>query len=184
MEAGRAAQPVELIARVNRARRDNPALQSDASLRFYPVDNDSLLCYAKSDAELENLVVAVVNLDPHHVQSGWSSSTWRRLASTRIRPTRCTTCSPARAFSGAGRATSSSSIRSARRRMCSRCGASCAPNAISTTSCVIPGKLHGQTGRSQRQGSAGAARTETGRPGRGALVQGRGRLPAAHQGLL
>ena len=61
----------ELIARVNRARRDNPALQSDASLRFYPVDNDSLLCYAKSDAELENLVVAVVNLDPHHVQSGW-----------------------------------------------------------------------------------------------------------------
>ena len=61
----------ELIARVNRARRDNPALQSDASLRFFDVDNDSLMCYAKSDAELENLVVMVVNLDPHHVQSGW-----------------------------------------------------------------------------------------------------------------
>ena len=61
----------DLIARVNGARRDNPALQSDASLRFYPVDNDSLLCYSKSDAELENLVVTVVNLDPHHVQSGW-----------------------------------------------------------------------------------------------------------------
>jgi len=61
----------ELIARVNRARRDNPALQSDASLRFFDVDNDSLLCYAKSDATLENLVVTVVNLDPHHVQSGW-----------------------------------------------------------------------------------------------------------------
>ncbi|MBE0614503.1 MAG: alpha-1,4-glucan--maltose-1-phosphate maltosyltransferase [Burkholderiales bacterium] len=61
----------DLIARVNGARRDNPALQSDASLRFYPIDNDSLLCYSKSDAELENLVVTVVNLDPHHVQSGW-----------------------------------------------------------------------------------------------------------------
>lgn len=61
----------ELIARLNHARRDNPALQSDASLRFFPVDNDSLLCYAKSDAERENLVVMVVNLDPHHVQSGW-----------------------------------------------------------------------------------------------------------------
>ena len=61
----------DLIARVNQARRDNPALQSDASLRFYPVDNDSLLCYAKADAEMENLVVTVVNLDPHHVQSGW-----------------------------------------------------------------------------------------------------------------
>jgi len=61
----------DLIVRVNRARRDNSALQSDASLRFFPVDNDSLLCYAKSDAETENLVVTVVNLDPHHVQSGW-----------------------------------------------------------------------------------------------------------------
>ena len=40
----------DLIARVNRARRDNPALQSDASLRFFPVDNDSLICYAKTDA--------------------------------------------------------------------------------------------------------------------------------------
>ena len=56
---------------MNRARRENPALQSDASLRFFSVDNDSLLCYAKSDAERENLVVTVVNLDPHHVQSGW-----------------------------------------------------------------------------------------------------------------
>jgi starch synthase (maltosyl-transferring) len=61
----------DLIARVNRARRENSALQSDASLRFLNVDNDSLLCYAKSDADLENLVVTVVNLDPHHVQSGW-----------------------------------------------------------------------------------------------------------------
>jgi starch synthase (maltosyl-transferring) len=61
----------DLIARLNRARRDNPALQSDASLRFFPVDNESLLCYAKSDAERENLVLTIVNLDPHHVQSGW-----------------------------------------------------------------------------------------------------------------
>lgn len=61
----------DLIARVNRARRENPALQSDASLRFFNVDNDSLLCYAKAAADLENLVVMVVNLDPHHVQSGW-----------------------------------------------------------------------------------------------------------------
>jgi len=61
----------ELIARVNRARRENPALQSDATLRFFPVDNDSLICYAKSDAATQNLVLTVVNLDPHHVQSGW-----------------------------------------------------------------------------------------------------------------
>ena len=61
----------DVIARVNRARRENPALQSDGSLRFFPVDNDNLLCYAKSNADLNNLVVVVANLDPHHVQSGW-----------------------------------------------------------------------------------------------------------------
>ncbi|MDD2852725.1 MAG: DUF3416 domain-containing protein [Desulfuromonadaceae bacterium] len=61
----------DLIARVNRARHDNPALQSDHSLRFCPIDNDSLLCYTKSDTISGNLVVIVVNLDPHHVQSGW-----------------------------------------------------------------------------------------------------------------
>jgi len=61
----------DLIARVNRARREQPALQSDTTLRFFAVDNDSLLCYAKTTADLENLVVTVVNLDPHHIQSGW-----------------------------------------------------------------------------------------------------------------
>lgn len=60
-----------IIARVNRARRDNPALQSDQSLRFFPVDNDNLICYAKTNADLNNLVVMVVNLDPDHLQSGW-----------------------------------------------------------------------------------------------------------------
>jgi starch synthase (maltosyl-transferring) len=69
----------DLITRMNGARRDNVALQSDASLRFCPVDNDSLLCYAKSDAATENLVVTVVNLDPHHVQSGWVELDLRAL---------------------------------------------------------------------------------------------------------
>ena len=61
----------EFISRLNRARRENPALQTDASLRFFPVDNESLLCYCKATEDLENAVVAVVNLDPHYAQSGW-----------------------------------------------------------------------------------------------------------------
>src|SRR5215475_4044939 len=60
-----------LIERVNRVRRDNPALQADDSLQFFPVDNDQLICYAKQTADRENVVVCVVNLDPHHAQSGW-----------------------------------------------------------------------------------------------------------------
>ena len=59
------------IARMNAARRDNPALQRDDNLRFVPVDNDELICYAKVDAASDNVVLTVVNLDPHHSQSGW-----------------------------------------------------------------------------------------------------------------
>ena len=81
------------IARVNAARRDNPALQSDDGLRFIPVDNDELICYAKIDAAGDNAVVVVVNLDPHHVQSGWVTLDLDRLrASTPAIRSRCTTC--------------------------------------------------------------------------------------------
>ena len=61
----------DLIALVNRVRRENPALQSDSGLRFHPTDNEQLLCYSKSAPAADNVIVAVVNLDPHHVQSGW-----------------------------------------------------------------------------------------------------------------
>jgi starch synthase (maltosyl-transferring) len=60
-----------LIARVNRIRRDNPALQSDRSLTFCPVDNDQLIAYVKRDAVSQNTVLTVVNLDPYNTQSGW-----------------------------------------------------------------------------------------------------------------
>ena len=59
------------IARVNAARHANPALQRDGGLHFIPTDNDMLLAYARvCDAE-HNAVLVVVNLDPHHPQSGW-----------------------------------------------------------------------------------------------------------------
>ncbi|MEO5695895.1 MAG: alpha-1,4-glucan--maltose-1-phosphate maltosyltransferase [Burkholderiaceae bacterium] len=61
----------EFIAVLNRARRDNPALRSDAGLRFLNVDNDQLIAYAKATPDGSNIVVCVVNLDPHHIQSGW-----------------------------------------------------------------------------------------------------------------
>jgi starch synthase (maltosyl-transferring) len=61
----------DYIGVLNRARRDNPALRSDAELRFIPVDNDQLLAYAKLTADRSNIVVCVINLDPHHTQSGW-----------------------------------------------------------------------------------------------------------------
>lgn len=60
-----------LIARVNRIRRENAALQSAFGLRFCNIENDQLMAYLKIDAASGNAVLTVVNLDPHHAQSGW-----------------------------------------------------------------------------------------------------------------
>jgi starch synthase (maltosyl-transferring) len=61
----------EFIARVNGIRRENPALHANERLRFYSTDNDQLLFYGKSTPDLANIILVVVNLDPHHTQSGW-----------------------------------------------------------------------------------------------------------------
>jgi starch synthase (maltosyl-transferring) len=61
----------DFIARVNRIRHENPALQSDWSLRFHPTDNEQLICYSKHNEDLSNVIVVVVNLDPHHTHAGW-----------------------------------------------------------------------------------------------------------------
>jgi starch synthase (maltosyl-transferring) len=61
----------EIISRVNRIRRENPALQSNRNLHFHETDNPSLICYSKGTDDLANVVVVVVNLDCFHTQAGW-----------------------------------------------------------------------------------------------------------------
>ncbi len=61
----------ELIARINRIRRGNPALHADRNLRFHAVDNEQLICYSKHTVDFSNVILVVVNLDPHHTHSGW-----------------------------------------------------------------------------------------------------------------
>jgi starch synthase (maltosyl-transferring) len=61
----------ELIARVNRIRRENPALQTTWNLRFFDADNEYLLAYGKADPAKDNIILVVVNLDSAHKQSGW-----------------------------------------------------------------------------------------------------------------
>ncbi|MFC1931554.1 alpha-1,4-glucan--maltose-1-phosphate maltosyltransferase [Chloroflexota bacterium] len=61
----------DFIARVNGIRRENPALQSDLSLRFHSVDNDQLICYSKRTEDLSNVILVIVNLDYRYKQSGW-----------------------------------------------------------------------------------------------------------------
>jgi starch synthase (maltosyl-transferring) len=61
----------DFITRVNRIRRENPALQNDWSLRFHTIGNEQLICYSKHTEDFSNIIVTVVNLDPHHRHSGW-----------------------------------------------------------------------------------------------------------------
>ena len=60
-----------LIGRVNRIRRENPALQHNRGLKFHPVDNEQLLAYTKSTEDGTDTILTVVNLDPHHRHYGW-----------------------------------------------------------------------------------------------------------------
>ena len=61
----------DLISRVNRIRRENPALHDLLRLEFHHTDNDTLIAYSKTTEQLANVILVVVNLDPHNVQSGW-----------------------------------------------------------------------------------------------------------------
>ena len=88
------------IGRINRIRREHPALQQTGDVHFHRVDNEEILVYSKTSSrtgsdhgptdepapaatgrgpdglasrrrEPADVILVVVNFDPHHVQSGW-----------------------------------------------------------------------------------------------------------------
>ena len=59
------------IAQLNRIRRENPALQSHLWLRFYNAFNEQVIWYGRFTPALDNFVLVLVSLDPHHVQEAW-----------------------------------------------------------------------------------------------------------------
>lgn len=76
----------DLIARVNRIRHENPALQSNERLRFHHIENDMIIAYTKSTENLDNVILTVVNLDPNWTQSGWIGLPLRELGIDPNRP--------------------------------------------------------------------------------------------------
>jgi starch synthase (maltosyl-transferring) len=56
----------EDIAVINRFRRKNPAMQELSNLRLLSCGDPNILAYYKISADGANIVVVVVNLDPHH----------------------------------------------------------------------------------------------------------------------
>lgn len=61
----------EIIIRINRIRRENPALQSTWNIHFADVENDNLLVYGKVDKESRNTMIMAVNMDPYNTQGSW-----------------------------------------------------------------------------------------------------------------
>lgn len=64
------------IATLNRIRHAHPALQQNAGLRFHRVEMDyreseQIIAYSKATADLRDIIVVVINLDPSNAQSGW-----------------------------------------------------------------------------------------------------------------
>jgi starch synthase (maltosyl-transferring) len=60
----------KLIGQINRIRRENAALQRNRNLWFNATSNEQLICYSKHTDDLSNLILVVVNLDPHATQAG------------------------------------------------------------------------------------------------------------------
>jgi starch synthase (maltosyl-transferring) len=53
------------LTRLNEVRRAHPALQQLRRLVVHSTDDENVLCFSKSDPATGDLVIVVVNLDPH-----------------------------------------------------------------------------------------------------------------------
>lgn len=61
------------LARLNRIRREQPALRWLRNLRFHEIDNEAVLCWSKRDPDSGGVVLVVCSFDPVHEQ--WANVT-------------------------------------------------------------------------------------------------------------
>ena len=61
---------IAFIQRINAIRREQPDPWR-GSLRFLPVDCEDLIAYLRTGRTLEEAMLVVVNLSPHHTSAGW-----------------------------------------------------------------------------------------------------------------
>ncbi|WP_288130513.1 alpha-1,4-glucan--maltose-1-phosphate maltosyltransferase [Accumulibacter sp.] len=57
---------IDIITRINRIRKECPALQTYNNVLFLNADNPNILAYAKMTEDRSDIVICVVNLDPFH----------------------------------------------------------------------------------------------------------------------
>lgn len=61
----------DIISIINRSRHRHPALQSTWNIRFCTIENTNLIAYLKFTQDLSNLILVIVNLDPHNKHHGY-----------------------------------------------------------------------------------------------------------------
>jgi starch synthase (maltosyl-transferring) len=61
----------DIISLVNRVRHEHPALQSTWNMQFCAIENPNIIAYLKATDDLSDIILVVVNLDPHNRQSGF-----------------------------------------------------------------------------------------------------------------
>jgi starch synthase (maltosyl-transferring) len=61
----------DIMTLLNKARKENKALQSTWNLQFCAIENPNLIAYLKTTDDLSNIFLVVVNLDPNTQQSGY-----------------------------------------------------------------------------------------------------------------
>jgi starch synthase (maltosyl-transferring) len=61
----------DIMAMLNRIRKENAALQSTWNIQFCPIENNQLIAYLKATDDLSNIILCVVNLDVNGKQSGF-----------------------------------------------------------------------------------------------------------------
>lgn len=58
----------EIITRINKIRKENPALQHTYNIHFAESGNPNILCFGKYDEKSKNTIIVAVNMDPYNRQ--------------------------------------------------------------------------------------------------------------------
>jgi starch synthase (maltosyl-transferring) len=61
----------DIITLLNKARKENEALQSTWNLRFCFIDDPNIIAFVKSTDDQSNMLLIIINIDPHGRHSGF-----------------------------------------------------------------------------------------------------------------
>ena len=61
----------DIMSLLNKIRKQNEALHSTWNTQFCAIENNQIIAYLKATEDLSNIILVVVNLDPHGTQNGF-----------------------------------------------------------------------------------------------------------------